>query len=286
MPRLYLLLPLFLLSCNRSPAPATRPAAIHPTIASLVPAATDLLVGMGASDHLVAISNYDAPRPETSTLPHVGDYQSIDWERLTSLRPDILIVFQAPDRLPAGVKDRADSLHIQLVNIRTETLDDLYSEITHLGQIAHEPAKAAAALSSLQSQLAAIHTRVANLPPVRTLILLDAQATGAAGTHNFLNDILQLAGGTNALSTPGWPNLDREQILSLHPDHLLLLLPGDPPQVESQAQSTLHSLPFPSTLINQWYTQQPGFHLPTLANDFANALHPQMTNDEAPVTKQ
>ncbi|HZZ41864.1 MAG TPA: ABC transporter substrate-binding protein [Tepidisphaeraceae bacterium] len=270
-------LPLLLLSCNRNiPSPTTRPSVTHPTIASLVPAATDLLVGMGAADHLVAISNYDTPRPETSSLPRVGDYQSLDWERLTTLRPDILITFQAPDRLPAGLKQRADSLHIQLVNIRTETLSDLYAEITHLGQVAGEPAKADAALHSLQSQFDAIHNRVASLPPARTLLLRDETATGAVGIHNFLNDILEIAGGTNAISTPGWPDIDREQLLSLHPDQIILLLSDAPPQVESQARATLQSLPGhpPFTIINQWYAQQPGFHLPDLAKQFAGALHP------------
>src|SRR5512133_3272282 len=56
-------------------------------VASLVPAATEMLVGMGAGDRLVAVSNYESS-PVVKDLPRVGDYQSTDWETLARLRPD------------------------------------------------------------------------------------------------------------------------------------------------------------------------------------------------------
>ena len=39
-----------------------------PAVASLSPAATDLLIGMGAGDHLVAVSNFDADRDDIRGL--------------------------------------------------------------------------------------------------------------------------------------------------------------------------------------------------------------------------
>src|SRR6184192_363303 len=64
-----------------SAAPAGK---VEPTVASLSPAATDLLVGIGAADHLVAVSNYDARRQEIEGLPRVGDYRTQDWEKLAA----------------------------------------------------------------------------------------------------------------------------------------------------------------------------------------------------------
>src|SRR5690242_14198194 len=61
--------------------PRATPPAVGPTLASLSPAATDLLVGMGAGDHLIAVSNFDADRDETRGLPRVGDYRTQDWEK-------------------------------------------------------------------------------------------------------------------------------------------------------------------------------------------------------------
>jgi ABC-type Fe3+-hydroxamate transport system substrate-binding protein len=89
-----------------SPAPQKK----QPTLASLSPAATDLLVGMGAADHLVAVSNFDADRDQTRGLPRVGDYRTQDWEKLSALRPRKMIIQMRPERLPPGLGGRAQEL--------------------------------------------------------------------------------------------------------------------------------------------------------------------------------
>ena len=68
---------------------------------------------------------------------------------------------------------------------------------------------------------------------------------------------------------------------SLNPDAIVQLLSAVPPQVESNARQTwanLSSLPAVRNgrvhVINKWYTQLPGFHLPDLAEEMAEALHP------------
>lgn len=264
---------------HASPA-ATAPAAQRPTIASLVPAATDLIVGIGARDHLVAISNYDVDRPETAGLPKVGDYQSIDWERLRTLRPDVLVIFHAPDRIPAGLKQKADELGLRLVNVRSETLEDQYRDTLMLGQVMEETAKAERAVADLRAELDAVRRRVGGRPAVRTLIVRDESAVGTVGPGTFLDDLLTVAGGANVMTTPGWPNIDRERLLALNPDVIVQLLSDVPPQVEQEARRTWDSLPQLNAVrsgrvhvINKWYTQQPGFHVPRLAEDFARALH-------------
>src|SRR5205807_2554340 len=63
--------------CRDGPAASTsRPSSGGAMrVASLAPAATDLILGMGAGDHLVAVSNYDAAEIGGRKLPQVGDYQ-------------------------------------------------------------------------------------------------------------------------------------------------------------------------------------------------------------------
>src|SRR5690348_4099887 len=59
-----------ILGCDRTASRhATNTASTKPTVASLVPAATDMIIAMGAADQLVAISNYDRERPEIQKLP-------------------------------------------------------------------------------------------------------------------------------------------------------------------------------------------------------------------------
>jgi iron complex transport system substrate-binding protein len=253
-----------------------------PKVASLVPAATDLIVSMGAGEHLVGISNYDdSSRAELKHLPKIGDYQTIDWEKLRALKPSILITFQSPDRISPGVKERAAKLNLKLVNIRTETLADVYTELKNLGELLNEQEKSTAASKKLEKQLDAMRQRLRNLAPVKTLLLRDESATATVGRNNFLNDILELAGGQNVIEDPGWPTIDRERLTSLNPDAIIILLSNVPSQVEKQATANIQRMTHLTAvknnrvkIINLWYAQQPGLHLGDLADQFAKFLHP------------
>src|SRR4051812_38741665 len=56
--------------CDRKLSPPRdAKSSSHLAVASLVPAATDLLVGMGLGDRLVAVSNYEPARAQTHDMP-------------------------------------------------------------------------------------------------------------------------------------------------------------------------------------------------------------------------
>ncbi len=255
--------------------------AANPKVASLVPAATDLIVGMGAGEHLVGVSNYDdTTRDELKHLPKIGDYQTIDWERLGALRPNILIIFQSPDRIAPGIRERAANLNIQLVNVRIETIADLHSELKKIGQLLGEEEKSTAAAKKLDDELQSIRDRVDGKPKIRTLLIRDETATGTVGRNTFLSEILEAAGGENVIEATGWPAIDRERLAALNPDAIIVLLSNVPPQVQKEAAAAIARLPDLKAvktnrvkIINVWYAQQPGLHLPDLARQFAEFLH-------------
>lgn len=259
------------LGCEgEKPAPPQADGPIR--VASLVPAATDLIVGMGAADQIVAVSNFDTDQLEPiAGLPRVGDYQNIDWERLQQLRPDLLVIFHAPDRVSPGVRQRAEALGVELVNVRPETLANTLDEIDRLGRLIGQEQKATALRASMEQRLDAVRQRVAGKPPVRTLIVMNEQATFAVGRSTFLNDLLEIAGGVNVVETDGWPTLDRERRMALAADATIVLLSGVPEHVEQAAEQQLEGRVL---ILNAWYTQQPGSRLPEMAERFADFLHP------------
>lgn len=264
--------------CERKPAESGSAGTVR--VASLVPAATDLIIGMGAADQLVAVSNYDVEREGTRGKPRVGDYQNVDWERLRALKVNVLIIFQSADRVPPGMKQKSAELGVELVNVRTETLDDLFLEMKHLGQVLKVEQAANRAGEALRRQLDEVRRRIAGQPRVRTLIVRDAQAEQVVGRGNFLNDLLEIAGGENVVTAEGWPTIDRELLRSYRAEVILQLLSEAPPHVEREARrvwETLGDIPAVRNhrvvVINAWYTQQPGYQVGVLAERFAQALH-------------
>ena len=276
-PAAAILVVLSTLGCDRDapPPPATRPAVR--TIASTVPAVTDLIVGMGAADRLVAVSTYDRDRPDVGTLPKAGDYQTTDWEVLAEVRPSVLVTAITPSREPAGFGRHAADLGVEPINLQVDHLPELEPAIDALGVALAEPALAAAADRRIDAQLAAVRRQVAGLPRVPTLIVISPDATAVAGPGTYLDDLLQTAGGTNAAASlrRPWPTVDREMLVSFRPAVVLQLLPGASPQELARAAAVWASLPpVRVCTITDPYALQPGWHLPELAGTFARCLHP------------
>lgn len=271
--------------CKQPPRPEKPTStAKSPTIASLVPAATDLLIGMNAAGHLVAVSNYDFD-PQTSRLPRVGDYETIDWEKVASLHPDILITEYGPDRTPAGMIERMQQLKIRQLNLKFHRLDDIYDSAGILGEACGEPAKAAAVLAITKARIEAVHQRIAGDQRVPALIVTGASGLDFAGRGNFLNDLLNEAGGQNVITSDGYPTLDREAVAALRPQVILHLLPDADAAAKEKAAKfwgAFQEMPAVKEhrvfLFTEPYVMIPGSHVGEMATRFAGVLHPDKVN--------
>lgn len=286
-----------LFGCDRSaatapnaPAATTRAAGAK-TVASLVPAATDMIVGMGARDHLVAMSNWDAARPEIDGLPRVGDYRTIDWERIASLRPGVMIVQFREDKMPPGLAERAGELGIKLVNVMNNRLDDTYATLRQLGEAIGEPEKAGVAEKALRERLHEVRHRMMKQPAVRTLITRSESSLACVGGGNYLDDLLEIAGGQNVLAGGynSYPTIDRERLIELNPDVVIVLLPGASPQVVQQAKEFWAAQSSVSAVKNgrvhyltDSYLLLPGLSAARVAEQFADLLHPEVKSGARP----
>lgn len=257
-----------------------------------MPAATDLLIAMGESGRLVAVSNYEPKRASTDKLPRVGDYQTTDWERLRSLHPTYMIVQIAPDRMPAGLKQKADELGIKLVNVQLNRLDDITSTWNQFGQTFNAARKADDAILAFRQELDRVRSDVAKLPKVKSMIVVSDNGEAIVGPNTFLDDVLSIAGGENVAAALGnpYPSIDREKLIALNPDGIIQLLPDASQPVLDKAKSFWQSVPQISAVKNQRITiitdsdaLLPASGVARLARKFALALHPQLNH--APATK-
>lgn len=267
--------------------PASSPQATRgnkrPTVASLVPAATDLILAMGLREQLVAVSNWDAPRPELDNLPRVGDYRTTDWEKLARLKPDVMVVQFAPGKMPPGMEERAREQLIKLVNVRINTLDDINQTITALGGELNASQSANDLWAEMCRKLNTIRDRTKATKPVPVLLARGATTLAAVGGGNFLDELLTLSGGRNVLGQGdnSYPTLDSEKLLQLNPSVIIVLLPGESAQVVGQARQFWTSMSELSAvrsgrvhiLTDPWLLL-PGASVTRTAERFHELLHP------------
>ncbi len=268
---------LFVAGCRPPAAPPG--ATTRPTVVSLVPAATDLIVGMNAADHLVGVSNFDRRSGPTAELPRVGDYANIDWERIAWLRPNLMIVFMDPDRMPAALHEKAGRYGVRLANVRIERLGDVFAQARAVGQLLNESDKAGELCLRLETQLDSVRRRCAGKPKVPALMVREPSLLGVVGRDNFLNDLLELAGGENVILTPGWPEIDKEMLVSVRPKIIIHLMPEADAAMVSRARLAWDRIALPEQvrknvhILTEWHLLQGGVHVGATAEALARLLH-------------
>jgi iron complex transport system substrate-binding protein len=104
------------------------------------------------------------------------------------------------------------------------------------------------------------------------------------GGGNYLDDVLAIAGGSNVLEggDNAYSEIDRERLLTLNPDVVIVLLPSAPPQVVRQADEFWQSVPQVPAVRNRRvhiltdpYVLLGGISLGRVAEQFAEILHPR-----------
>ena len=273
-----------LLNLTFVPDPRAQTAPQH--IISLVPATTEMLFAMGAGDRIAGVSNYDRFPPEVSRLPRVGGLLDPDVERLLSLKPDLVIVYETQVEL----KRQLERAQIPMFNYVHRGLPDILETMRAIGERIGAAAAANAAAGRLQQQLDATRARVAGLPRPRTLLVFGRdqgtlRRVNASGGYGFLHDLLELAGGTDALADLHQQSVDMstEMILTRAPDVIIELhygesMPAERLEAERRVWNVLASVPAVRNnrvhlLVGDEFVV-PGPRIADAARKMAEALHP------------
>src|SRR5262249_46603696 len=130
-----------------------------------------LLLGIGAADHIVAICDLDEDIGPPEAMPHIGDFDHVDWEKLAAVHPNILVT-QFGGRTPPGLQQRCDELKIRVVDIKLDVLDDIYAQAEKLANLLGEQDNQRRAVADLQHRLSALAAASANFQPQRTAITM------------------------------------------------------------------------------------------------------------------
>jgi iron complex transport system substrate-binding protein len=201
----------------RPPAPPAR-------IVSTFPSATETLFALGAGDRVVGVSNYCRYPQAVLSLPKVGTYVKPDPEKIALLRPDLVIL----ERSATTLADRLAALGIPYAEVELGSLDDVYSMVVDIGRAVGSSDKATSLNHDIQSRLAAIQAETQGKSHPTVLVVVGrtpGELTNlvAVGFGSYLAELLEFAGGSNALTETAvpYPRISLETVVRLNPDVIL-----------------------------------------------------------------
>jgi iron complex transport system substrate-binding protein len=251
--------------------PATR-------IVSLVPSATETLVALGAREVVVGRTDYD-DAPEAAAIPSVGGGLDPSLEKLTALRPDLVIGWETVGR--PELRDRLEALGIPVFGMATQDTADTFRGIATLGRLTGRTRAADSLAASVRAELDAVRASVAGKPRPSVFWMVQNEPPMTAGRATFVSELLEVAGGRNAFGDLDalWPSVSMEEIVRRQPDVLLVPvveartarvdeLRGAPGWRELRAMKEGRVRAVPAELVNR-----PGPGIGKAARAVAEAIH-------------
>jgi iron complex transport system substrate-binding protein len=193
-------------------------------IVSTAPSITETLFALGLGDSVVAVSQHCHYPPEAAKRPKIGTYVNPNVEAIVGLRPDLVILQGTAGQTAAQLR----RVGIATLELRHGTLDAVFAAITDIGARCGVPDRAAKLNGEIKTRLDAIRRRTSGKPR-RSLVFIVGRSPGtlenliAVGKGSYLNELIEIAGGTNALAqTPmPYPKVSVESIIGLNPDVLV-----------------------------------------------------------------
>ena len=229
-------------------------------VASLLPAATEIVCALGAEADLVGIS-HECDFPETvrrlpaltrARVRPVGASRDIDREvrlvlqdalavyeielaRLEAARPDVIVTQDLCDVCAVSFSDvcaaTAALVHqeVRIVNLHPTRFDDIWADIARVADALGRAAEGAAVVRGLQARASAITTRSSGRgerPRVVAVEWLDPVMLGGM----WMPELIERGGGIPLVTRPGdhAPTLTRDALQGLAPDVVLIKPCGFP----------------------------------------------------------
>jgi iron complex transport system substrate-binding protein len=210
-------------------------------IVSTAPSITEALFALGLGDEVVGVSRFCDFPASVQKLPKVGTYLAPDAEAIARLVPDLVVL----QRISGELTDRLHALHINFIEVPHGTLNDVYTGITLIAKAADVPDRASVLNDRIKRELTTLQVKAKELSSPRVLAIVNhrpgmlADLT-AVGPDNYLQQLLEIAGGTNVLAKstlPMYPRISLETVLRDDPDVILDLSGQQESEAERQAAS-------------------------------------------------
>ena len=257
-------------------------------IISLIPATTEMLFDIGVSDRIVGVGTFDRFPPEVSRFPRVGGLLDPNVERILSLKPDLVIVYETQTDLISQLT-RAG---VPMFRYRHQGLPDIVQTMRALGTRIGAAKEAESAAGRIETRLEDVRRRTEGRPRPRTLLVFGREPGSlrrieASGGYGFLHDLLELAGGTDVLADFQRQSVEMstEMVLTRAPDVIVELQYGDSPlrqqiDAETRVWDALPSVPAVRRkqvhlLLGDEFVV-PGPRIVQAAERFARVLHPDI----------
>lgn len=195
---------------------------------SLIPSVTETLVALGASDRLVARTDYDL-QPELAHLPSVGGGLDPSLEFLVQLDPGLVVLWpEGAAGTGALEAARLDELGVETYAAAIQTMADFRRLTRNLGLLLSLEPAADSVIANVDAQMEQARASWKGRRPVAAMYVVSRAPAITVGGGPFLDSIMAAAGAHNVFGdlSGKWPRISLEEIVWRDPRYLIVPVAG------------------------------------------------------------
>ena len=191
-------------------------------IVSLAPNITEILFRLGLDEEIVGVSIHCNFPEKAKTKVQVGSYISLDFERVVSLNPDLIIATGAGNT--RDMVERLENLGVPTYVIFPKNFNGVLRSINHLSQVLDRGREGVAILQEMKRRRHRVVERTKGLPRPKVFLQIGDAPIVTVGEKSFGDDLIRLARGENIAGKENemYPRWGMEEILRRAPEVILI----------------------------------------------------------------
>jgi iron complex transport system substrate-binding protein len=192
-------------------------------IASLSPAATEILFAIGVGKDIVCTDQFSNFPEEAKAIPHVRDMVKIDPEDISKFQPDVVFLGTS---IQTKLAEVLRSAGFSVVHDDPRSIADIYAWIRSIGTIVNREREAEALIASMQKGFADLQkkAKMMNSACAKCRLYIEEWHQPPFASGNWVPEVARIAGGEQFPIPPGAlsPEVSLEQVEQWNPDLIVI----------------------------------------------------------------
>ncbi len=192
-----------------------KPGAPHATrIVSMAPNLTEILYALGLGENVVATTSDSDYPPQAASKPSVGSFWLPDIEAVIGGRPDLIVTLDIPQQ--RSLTSRLKRMGYPCLAVSIWTVDELFRAVETIGQATERQAQAQTLVCGIRTDIERLARALTERDRPRVLWVVQREPLRVAGRNTFINELIELAGGQNAIGPTlhKYPPIGAEQVIA------------------------------------------------------------------------
>lgn len=190
-------------------------------IVTTAPNLAEILFALGLGDNISGVSIGSDFPAAAAQKPRIGTFWQPNIEAVIALRPALIVTLDFPQQ--KNLASRLSTMGYNCLTLQIESVSQYFDSVSEIGKATGKEDVAEELTEGIRKKLYELSARIGRNDKLKVLWVVQRQPLRVAGTETFVNELIELAGGINAIGKTihKYPPIGSEQVIASRPDIII-----------------------------------------------------------------